>query len=207
MQHLADWITHYGALGAFLAAFTEEVIVPIPSALVMLSAGFFILGTQAVSGVTLLALFTQVAIPIALGLTLGSLVTYGLAYRFGRPAIERWGKYFYVSWNDVEKLEKYLNRGWADEIVFFGLRLIPIVPSVVVNIFSGLTRLKIAKYILLTFFGILIRAYAVSFFGWQIGGAFYKYNQYFNKLEDLGLVAVVLILAGFWWYKKNYAKK
>lgn len=206
MQHLADWITHYGALGAFLAAFTEEVIVPIPSALVMLSAGFFILGTQAVSGASLISLFTQVAIPIALGLTLGSLVTYGLAYRFGRPAIERWGKYFYVSWSDVEKLEKYLNRGWADEIVFFSLRLVPVIPSIVINIFSGLTRLPVLKYILLTFFGILIRAYAVSLLGWQIGGAFYKYSQYFNKLEDLGLIILLAILVFFWWRKKHGKK-
>lgn len=206
MDSLATWITHYGALGAFLAAFTEEVIVPIPSALVMLSAGFFILGAQAVSGATLIALFTQVAVPIALGLTLGSLVTYGLAYHLGKPAIERWGKYVGVSWVDVEKLEKYLNRGWADEAVFFGLRLVPVIPSVVVNIFSGLTRLPIIKYILLTFFGIVIRAYAVSFFGWQIGGAFYRYGRYFNKVEDIGLLLVLAVLA-FWWWQKKHGQK
>lgn len=206
MDSLATWITHYGALGAFLAAFTEEVIVPIPSALVMLSAGFFILGAQAVSGASLLTLFTQVAIPIALGLTLGSLVTYGLAYHLGKPAIERWGRYVGVSWPDVEKLEKYLNRGWADEMVFFGLRLIPVIPSIVINLFSGLTRLPVIKYILLTFFGIVIRAYAVSFLGWQIGGAFYKYGRYFSKLESLGLLLVLAILAFFWWRKKHGQK-
>ncbi|MEK7650301.1 MAG: VTT domain-containing protein [Patescibacteria group bacterium] len=206
MQHLADWITHYGALGAFLAAFTEEVIVPIPSALVMLSAGFFILGAQAISGASLLALLTQVAIPVALGLTLGSLVTYGLAYRLGKPAIERWGRYVGVSWLEIEQLQGRFHRGRADELVFFGLRLVPVIPSVVINIFSGLTRLPVTRYILLTFFGIVVRAYVVSFFGWQIGGAFYKYSQYFNKLEDLGLIILLAILVFFWWRKKHGKK-
>lgn len=206
MHQLAGWIAHYGALGAFLAAFTEEVIVPIPSAIVMLSAGFFILGAQEVSRTTLLLLFTQVAIPIALGLTLGSLLTYGLAYRFGKPAIERWGRYFAVSWSDVEKLEKHFNHGWADEAVFFGLRLVPIIPSVMINIFSGLTRLPIVKYLALTFLGIIARAYVVSFLGWQIGGAFYHYNNYFSRLENIGLMVVVLGLGIFWW-RRRYSKK
>lgn len=205
-NELSGIISVYGALGVFLAAFTEEVIVPIPSALVMMSAGFFMLGQQALAADTFILLFTHVALPIALGLTLGSLVTYGLAYRFGKPAIERWGRYLAVTWQDVEKLERHFSRGWADEAVFFFLRLVPVIPSVVINIFSGLTRLPLAKYLALTFFGILVRAYVVGFLGWQIGGAFSRYGHYFSKLEGWGLLAVLVVLA-FFWHRRSRAKK
>lgn len=202
MEQFNDIIVHYGALGVFFASLIEEVIVPIPSALIMMAAGFFLLGTQAISVTSLVFLFTNVALPIALGLTLGSLVTYGLAYYLGKPFVERWGNYLSVTWTDIERLESYFAKQYKDELVFFGLRLVPIVPSIVINLFAGFVRFPIFKYLILTFVGILFRAYLVGFLGWQIGEAFYNYDTYFNQVENLGLI-VVVIIAAFFFFKKR----
>jgi membrane protein DedA with SNARE-associated domain len=42
-------------------------------------------------------LFIKIIIPASLGITLGSLVYYALAYKLGMPFIERTGKYFCFS--------------------------------------------------------------------------------------------------------------
>lgn len=207
LDQLGQIISHYGALGVFLAAFTEEVIVPIPSAIVMLLSGFFLLGAEPVTASSLLALFFLAALPIAAGLTIGSLVTYGLAYRFGKPLVERWGKYLTISWQDVEKLERRFESGWTDEAVIFGLRLVPLIPSVVINVFSGLTRFPLVKYCVLTFCGVIIRAYFIAFIGWQLGGAYYHYGRYFGQFENLGLLIVVVILAALFWRRRQSQRK
>lgn len=205
LSNLTEFIAQFGSIGVFLVAVVEEVIVPIPSALIMLSSGFFLLGAEAVSPSSLLALFTRVALPLAAGLTLGSLVTYGLAYRYGRPLIERWGKYLTISWSDIEKLEQRLAQSHTDEWAILGLRLVPVIPSVAINIFCGLTRFALPKYLIITFLGVLARAYVVAFAGWQLGGAYHRYSFYFAKLENLGLILVLLVLTAFL-YKRYRAQ-
>ncbi len=206
LSNLTEFIVQFGSLGVFLVAFIEEVLVPIPSALVMFSSGFFLLGMETISPASVLALFTRVALPLTAGLTLGSLVTYGLAYRYGRAAVERWGKYFAITWADIEQLERRLGRSYADELALFGFRLVPVIPSVVINIFCGFTRVSLVKYLVITFCGVLARAYLLAFAGWQLGGAYHRYSYYFDKLENLGLVLLALALAFFFYYQRRKAQ-
>lgn len=202
LAHFQEIIVQYGALGALLAAFTEEVIVPIPSAIVMMSSGFLFLSGTAVSGASLVRLLLLAALPIATGLTLGSLVTYGLAYRYGREAVDRWGKYFGLKWSDVEGLTNRLERRHAQSPLILFFRLVPVIPSVVINITCGFIRYPLLKYLPVTFLGVLVRAYVLAFLGWQIGGAYHRYSQLLDGFEKLGLVAVVLGL-GYWLYRRR----
>jgi membrane protein DedA with SNARE-associated domain len=50
----------------------------------------------------------MISVPEALGVTLGSFVTYSLGYFGGKPAIEKFGKYFGLSWNSVQKFHNKL---------------------------------------------------------------------------------------------------
>lgn len=77
-----------GALGVFFAEIIEEIIVPIPSALVLLTSGFIFLKGDFGIDVIKNLLFV-IAIPGALGLTLGSLVIYYLSFYGGKPFIEK----------------------------------------------------------------------------------------------------------------------
>mgnify|MGYP001605554549 FL=1 len=84
----------YGALGVFFAAVLEEIIAPIPSSLVAMFAGFFLLPVnENIIGVISSAIFT-VAIPMSIGISVGSLVPFALAYFGGKPAILKWVKWF-----------------------------------------------------------------------------------------------------------------
>jgi membrane protein DedA with SNARE-associated domain len=203
LDQLSLIISHYGALGSFLASVIEELIFVIPSTLIQMASGFFLLGAQPVSLHSLISLFFLSALPLAAGLVLGSLFTYSLAYYLGKPLIDRWGRYLLISWGDIEALEERLQRHGAESKMIFGFRLFPLIPSTVINIFCGLTRMPLWRYVPLTFFGVIGRAYVVAFAGWQLGSVYHRYAHYIDQFENLGLVVLILIAAYYYWRKKK----
>jgi membrane protein DedA with SNARE-associated domain len=193
----------YGMLGLFAAEIIEEIIVPIPSAAVMTSGGFLFLGGMPFSFVAFQKLFFGVALPLALGLTIGSLFIYGLTYYFGRKVIDRYGRWLGVSWVDVEKAYAFFHKGHREIPLLILVRTIPLVPSVAVNAFCGLTRMKIQKYLPLTFFGALGRGLLMGFIGWQAGSVYFAYAEFIDRIEKIVLVLIALSVVGFIIYRRT----
>lgn len=191
----------YGAAGVFAAAFLEEVIAPIPSALILTGSGFLFLGGDALSFSAAAKLFYTVVLPSSLGITIGSLFVYFLAYAVGKPIIIRWGKFLGISWEKIEKAEQKFTRGYYDELTLFTMRAIPLVPSVAISAFCGLVRLKIKEYILFTFLGTLVRASLLGFLGWQVGSIYIVYAEYLQKIEKIVLLSIAIGTLGFIFYR------
>ncbi len=99
-------IREYGAMGVLFAAFLEEIIAPIPSSLVAMFAGFFLIPTGYTWLQAVVVAFSEVAIPMSIGITVGSLIFYAIAYFGGKPIIMRYGKWFGLNWSWIEKTEK-----------------------------------------------------------------------------------------------------
>ncbi len=85
-----------GPAGVFAAAPLEEIVFFIPSPIVPMAAGFFLLSPQVELAEAANRAILQVALPVALGLTLGSLVPYCICYFGGRPAFEKWGRFSFA---------------------------------------------------------------------------------------------------------------
>ncbi len=203
-----SFIKAHGVSGIFIASILEEVVIPIPSSFVMTTSGFLFLSGQSITFTSLATLLLKVALPISLGLTLGSLVTYSLAYKFGRPAIEKIGKFFHISWKDVEKVQNYFNTKRSDEFALFVVRALPILPSIVVNLFCGVVRLNVRSYIIATFFGSLLRGFVVSFLGWQAGRLYVHYAYKIDTVEKFMFYSVLLLIIGlFVGYKISQKRK
>jgi len=200
-------VIEYGAFGIFIGAFIEEVISFIPSAAVMMFASFFVMGDSPLSANSFIHFFWQVSLPIAFGITLGSLFVYGFVYYLGKPAIDRFGKWFGLSWKDVEKIRSYIKGSRRDDVALFLVRSIPLIPFVVVSAVCGLLRWPFINYLLITFFGGFIRASIVGFFGWQLGRIYKDHLPLFNKLEDIALIVLVLMIVGFLLYRYMKGKK
>lgn len=181
-----------GASGVFLASVIEEVIAPIPSALVMTMAGFlFLEGPVNMSNI--LALIFKVALPGAVGVTLGSLAVYGLAWWGGKQVIERWGKWIGLYWHDIEVIDARLEGSRKDELVVVVARILPIVPSVAISAICGLLRMNLVKYLYLSFIGIFVRALILGTIGWQVGNAYYRYAEIISRYEKIGLALIVVL--------------
>lgn len=189
-----------GGVGVFAASLLEEVLAPIPSALVQMGAGFFLL-PETVSGEFVFDLIVTVTIPAALGVTIGSLLVYFIAYYAGKPALERWGHWFGLSWSDVERGRERFQGGHKDSITLFVLRTIPIVPSVAISAVCGLIRMRLAKYFLYTFLGTLVRASGLAIVGWQLGELYHEYAALIDEFETYILVVLVVIVGGYGIYR------
>lgn len=205
MEHIIEiihqLILSWGALGVFAGSVIEEVISIIPSALIQLGAGFFLLQGTETSFSSILFLCTHIALPAAFGLTLGSLVFYAIGYLGGKPIIERYGKFFTVSWDMIEKFEKKFSHTAKDEVGFFIARTIPVIPSVVLSTLSGVIRMNIVKYSLLTFLGTIPRAFILGFIGWKLGNSYTAVAGDLKTIENIILILIVLFVGTFFLYR------
>lgn len=194
----------YGALGVFVASFIEEIVAPIPSAIVLLASGFLFLHGESFSLVYLSKLFLIIVIPAGVGMALGSLFIYGIAYWSGKPAVVRFGKYFGIGWSDVEKAEAKFAKSTADEIAIILLRALPVVPNTAVSALCGLIRFPVLKYLFLSMVGLFLRALVLSVIGGQVGSIYDNYGIYIEKIENyimLGFVLITVAILGWLYYR------
>lgn len=196
----------FGAIGVFFAEIIEEIIVPIPSALVLFTSGFILLQGE-ISFNLFRDLIFIITIPGAIGLTIGSTFIYYLGYKGGKPFIEKYGKYFDVRWQEVLEFDEKLNNSKYDEYIFVFARIIPLVPSSVIAMFAGVTRMPIKKYLFLTLIGATIKSFIYGFVGYMVGDLYKEYAEQISRFEDIGLGLVALTFFGFIsyrLYKKYY---
>lgn len=182
----------YGAWGILIGSILEEIVAPIPSTLVVMGSSFLIMKGSEISLRAFGTLFLNVVIPAAVGVTMGSLFLYSITYYAGKPVIERWGKYFGLSWSKVEEIEKRFEDSRSDELILFILRALPVVPSVIINAFCGVIRYEIKRYLSITFFGTIVRTIILGFIGWQFGNLYQDAAQKISYLEE-GVLVVIFI--------------
>lgn len=200
IQFVEQIILPLGVIGVFLAEVIEEIIVPIPSALVLLTSGFIFLEGP-LSGQLLLDLVLKIAIPASLGLTLGSLVVYYFAFYGGKIVIDKYSGFLGITWQEVLSFEDRMNKSKYDEAVFIFIRVVPIVPSSLVAIFSGVTRMPIKKYLTLTLLGSFIKAMVLGFVGYKVGNLYRQYAEQIGRVENTSLKVVLGLFVCFILYR------
>ena len=194
-----------GPAGVFAAALLEEIVFFIPSPIVPMAAGFFLLSSQAGLAEAAGQAILRIALPVSLGLTIGSLVPYCICYFGGHPAIEKWGRFIGLTWGNIEKTEQKFIRGYRDELILLGLRILPVVPSVAISSFCGFIRYPIYHFLVVTVFGAAIRGFLLALLGWYAVTAYFKYAQAISQMEKYlfilaGVASVVIIV---WFIRKK----
>ena len=163
---LEDWVLSImeklGYLGIAFLMFLDNVFPPIPSEIIMPSAGY----TAAKGELTLIG--------VIIAGSIGSLLAAALLYWMGRKIpqhhlfnlIERYGKYLHISVTDLEKsltwFEKYGHR-----IVFFG-RMIPAVRSLI-SIPAGMSNMPFRKFMAYSATGTIIWTTFLAYIGYYFG--------------------------------------
>jgi membrane protein DedA with SNARE-associated domain len=142
-------------LPLFTVSFLNDLIGIFPFALVLAGQLAFLKGVFSTALAMKLLVF--VAVPVGLGSALGSIPLYCLAYFGGKPLINKYEKYLHFSWNHVEKVNHYFNGTWYDEVVFFLLRCVPVLPSIPVDLASGIIRMPFVPFFVLTAVGSILR--------------------------------------------------
>lgn len=203
-------ISEYGAWGVFLATLLEEIIAPIPSPIIPLAGGFFLLPPNISFWVVALKGALVIALPVSVGISMGSAAVYALGFYGGKPAIEKTKKFTGINWQSIQKAEEKFTRGSKDEITLLILRIVPIVPGVAISGFCGVVRYPFKKFMIITSIGALIRAFILGMVGWQVGELYTHYADIVSKFEKYILLGVlsfaVLLFAGYYISKKLKAR-
>src|SRR6185503_19413323 len=143
---MIDWLMEsiraYGAWSVFAGVIIESVIVPIPSPLIIMGAGFILISADLKFFEALTPILVQIVLPGAIASTLGAYIGYAIGYYGGKPMVDRWERFLGFSWRDVEALERRFQGGQIITSIFF-LRALPIFPLSVISAAAGLLRLPL----------------------------------------------------------------
>ena len=149
MSEIVGWIMDsiraYGAFSVFIGVIIESVIVPIPSPLIIMGAGFLLIGAELRFTDALVPILAMIVAPAAIASTLGAYIGYAIGYFGGKPFVEKSKGFLGFSWSDVEAMERRFRAGQVNTTVFF-LRALPIFPLSVISAGAGLLRLPIRQF-------------------------------------------------------------
>jgi len=209
LNFILQLIKTNGQSAMFLGGFIEQIIVPIPSPIITMAGGAFLIGHLQFSLKTIWEIFSKISVPYSIGATIGTSLVFFIAYFGGKHLIDRFGKYIGVSWRLIEKIGIDFKKTIADEIFILIFCSIPVVPVSLVSAFCGAIKIKPQKFFVLVFFALLIRATILGFVGFQMGEAFTGLANGLNSIESVltvigaGLILGFLFLKREKWLKKN----
>lgn len=189
---LITLIQAYGPWSVFLGVIIEEIIIPIPSPLIQMGAGYLLVPSTLSFIEAIMPMIMNVVIPAAIAATIGSFFAYAIGYFGGKPLVLRMQKYLDVSWNDIEKTGKKFGKGNKTWGMIILLRVIPIVPMSLVSVAAGVLRLSWKKYALATLIGSIPRAFILGFTGWFLGNTFFSAATHLDNIENI--VSVIIIV-------------
>jgi len=203
-------ISQYGAWGVFLATLIEEIIAPVPSAIVPLAGGFFLLPADISLFETLITGAFVIALPISIGICMGSSVVYVLGFFGGKPLIEKTKKWTGIDWDEVEKINARFEKSKSDEITLFTLRMIPIIPGVAISGVCGLIHYSFKKFLVITALGSFLRALILGMIGWQVGTLYITYADMISRFEKhilFGVLIIAILSIGYYYINKRNKSK
>lgn len=195
-----SWVQVLGPIGVFLGVMIETFIAPIPSPIIMTLAGF-ILTYGLPPHLAILSVLFNIMLVGAFAVTVGSFFGYGIAYFGGYPIIERYGKYFGTSVEEVEYMRQQMDKSSRDEIYLFTARAVPIIPLSVVSLLYGAIRVDIKRFTLVTFLGALPRCLILGLLGWVLGAAVIGVAELIDLFETITLLILIIFFVVFVIYR------
>lgn len=179
---IVSYIGDMGYWGIFLLMFIESTFFPFPSEIIMIPAGYLAFKGE-------MNLYLVIFMGIA-GSLAGALVNYYLALSFGRTFILKYGKYFFIKEETLNKLELFFTT--HGEISTFSGRLIPGIRQLI-SLPAGLARMNIARFSFYTSLGAGIWVIVLVAVGYLVGSNEELISEYLKSATLIALVSVVLI--------------
>jgi membrane protein DedA with SNARE-associated domain len=198
VQWLVEAVSALGYTGIILLMTIESSFIPFPSELVMPPAGY--LAAQGRMD-PLLAVLAG-----TFGSILGALFNYWFAIRVGEPFLRRYGKYFFVSAEHLDRAEGFFAR--HGEISTFIGRLVPVVRQLI-SIPAGMARVPLGRFVVFTAVGAGIWCGILVYIGWFVGrheatlveGVVKAYS---TRAFLYLLPVLILIVVGYvFWYRRR----
>lgn len=193
-EFVLEMIGQFGYLGMFFSMILEAIIIIIPSELILATGG--ILASQKVFsfwGAFFIGLFGSVFCAV---------IIYLMGRLGGRPFVEKYGKYFFMKKEDIEKADEWFGK-YGLFAAFIG-RNFPIIRTFI-SLPIGMTKLSFSKFFLYTTLGSIPWTFVFVYVGYALGNNWVLLSNYTSKLKVPIFILLGLLLLRWLYHKiKNY---
>ena len=185
-----ELISDYGYLGMFIGMVLEAIIIVIPSEAILATGG--ILASKNIF--TFLGAF----LTGLLGSVFCAIIIYLMGYFGGRTFVKKYGKYFFMKEEDLQKSDSWFNK-YGLFAALIG-RNFPIIRTLI-SLPIGIMKLPFLKFLIYTTIGSIPWTLAFVYFGYSVGNNWVVINTYISKLKTPIRILIIFLIIRFI-YKK-----
>jgi SNARE-like domain protein len=189
-------ISEYGYFGMFLAMILEAVIIVIPSELILATGG--ILASKNIFS------FFGALLTGIIGSVFCAIIIYLMGYFGGRPFIDKYGKYFFMKKEDIEKAEDWFQK-YGMLASFIG-RNFPIVRTFI-SLPIGMMHLSFWPFVLYTTLGSIPWTFAFVYVGYSLGNNWVILQEYTSRLKVPIYILLFLLIVHYVYRKIKGMRK
>lgn len=196
-QEILNFINYtYGLIqwpGVVALMAVESACIPLPSELIMPLAGWMLIKERSLAVTYILVAGAYGA----LGNTIGSAVAYGVGMWGGRPFLEKYGKYIFISRHDLDLADRWFDKSgnWS----IFVSRLLPVVRTFI-SFPAGIARMHFVKFLAFTFLGSFIWSVGLAYGGYQLGEHWEQIRTVMRPFDPF-VIAVFVVLVVLYIYR------
>ena len=165
LDSIAALAPTWGLLFIFVFMAIESSFVPFPSEVVMIPAGFLAARGEMGIGSPLVAVWVAIAVGV-LGSLAGAYINYYLALWVGKPFLEKYGKWFFLKPEALERACEIFNRYGA--ATTFVCRMVPAIRQLI-SIPAGIAKMPLGSFTLFTGLGAGVWTAILAFVGYGLG--------------------------------------
>lgn len=199
-EFFSAWITqdigNYGYAAVVVLMALESANIPIPSEITLTFAGFLAYqGKANLHGMALAG---------AVGCLIGSIPSYWIGLKLGRPFLERYGRWFFIGHKQIALGDRWMMK-YGNSTSFFS-RLLPVVRTFI-SFIAGIWKAPFWMFALLSFVGSWIWSYILVFVGFKLGENWGALHPYWQKFDVIIIVFIIGSMVGYGWYHWKHAGK
>lgn len=192
LHKIVEIVEAMGYPGVFIMSALESTFMPIPSEATLIPAGYLVHQGK-MDGVLVFLLAVT-------GTMTGSLANYFIALSCGRYVLIKYGRFFFMNEEKMEKMESYFHRHGPISIflarLVFGVRHFISFPA-------GLARMNLVKFSLYTGLGGGLWSLLLIVLGYMIGNNQELIKGIMPELKIGCLVVVAAIALAYYWRHKR----
>ena len=183
-------IQNFGYFGMFLGMILEAVIIVIPSEAILATGG--ILASRGV-----FSFFGAFLIGLV-GSVFCAIVIYFMGYFGGRPFIRKFGKFFFMKEEDIERSDSwFLRYGMFGALIG---RNFPIIRTLI-SLPIGIMRMSFFKFLIFTIIGSIPWTFLFVYLGYALGNSWIYVSAKISWLK-LPIKILLTFIVLFYFYKK-----
>lgn len=196
INYILHFVESLGYLGIFLMTVIEGTLIPIPNEVTMIPAGYLIAtGKMHMFGVLTAGI---------LGNLVGGIITYYIAYHYGRDLFVKFGKYVFFSDEKLNKVEEYFKKHGAISIALG--RIMPGLKHFI-SFPAGLAKMDIKLFIMFTLLGGGTWLVMLVLLGYFLGDNAAQLGDYLNKIQWFIIIGIIAAIGLYILYSKRNRRK